>query len=95
MTAGETFRAQVLERWALTGPELVLLDQAAGCLDLIDELEGSELELKERAQELRAQRLTFGRLLTQLALPDGNGGRLASSTSARGRAAAEARWARG
>jgi hypothetical protein len=42
---GATFRAQVLERWSLTDPELVLLDLAASTLDLITELEGSDIAL--------------------------------------------------
>jgi hypothetical protein len=92
-TASDTFRAQVLERWSLTDPELVLLDQAAATLDLIGELEGSEMPLRERARELRAQRLTFARLLSQLALPDGKGGKVASITHQRAKKAAEVRWA--
>lgn len=91
--AGDAFRAQVLERWALTAPELVLLDEAARTLDVIRELEASDLPLRERARELRAQRLTFGRLLSQLALPDGRGGKIASATHQRARKAANARWA--
>ena len=92
-TAGDTFRRQVLARWSLTDPELVVLDQAAGTLDLIEELESSTMPLRERARELRAQRLTFGRLLSQLALPDGEGGKVASLTHQRAKRAAGARWA--
>src|SRR3954470_1158275 len=74
-TAGDTFRRQVVERWRLADPELVVLDQAAGTLDVIEEFAGSDMPLRERARELRAQRLTFGRSLSQLALLDGEGGR--------------------
>lgn len=94
-SAGDTFRGQVVARWNLSDPELVVLDQAAGTLDLIAELEGSDMPLRERARELRAQRLTFGRLLSQLALPDGEGGKVASLTHQRARRAANARWANG
>lgn len=94
MTPGDALYEQVLERWTLSDPELAVLEQAAGTLDLIHELKGSDLPLPERARELRAQRLAFGRLLTQLALPDGKGGRVASSTHSRARKAANARWGR-
>lgn len=89
---GAKFHAQVLERWSLTGPELVLLDQAADTLDLITEIKSSGMALADRARELRAQRLTFARILSQLALPDEVGGRVASTTHTRARAAANARW---
>lgn len=94
MTPADTFYEAVLERWTLSEPELVILEQAASTLALIAELEGSDLPLHLRARELRAQRLAFGRLLSQLSLPDGQGGRVASSTHHRARRAAEARWGR-
>jgi len=92
VTPGESFRAEVLARWKLSGPELVLLAQASGTLDLIAEVESSDLPLADRARELRAQRLTFARLLSQMALPDEAGGRVASTTHTRARKAAAARW---
>jgi hypothetical protein len=93
MTPGAEFRAAVLARWKLTEPEMRLLDQAAGTLDLIAEVEASDMELRDRARELRGQRLAFARLVSQLALPDAKGLPVASITHQRARRAANARWA--
>lgn len=90
---GPDFKAAVLARWELTDPELVILDQAAATLDLIAEVDASALDLADRARELRAQRVTFARLVSQLNLPDEAGGRTASITHARAVKAANARWA--
>ncbi len=92
---GAEFRRQVLDRWKLSDPELVLLDAAAGTLDLLAEIETSDLPLADRAREMRAQRLAFAKILNQLALPDAEGGRVASTTHRRARAAANIRWGNG
>jgi hypothetical protein len=93
MMTGDEFRDLVLARWNLNDPELVLLDQAAGTLDLIAEVEASDLSLADRARELRAQRLAFARLMSQLGLPDEAGKPVASITHQRAKKAAQARWA--
>lgn len=89
---GAQFRKKILARWKLTDPELAILDQAAATLDIIAEVESSGMPLNERARELRAQRIAFGKLINQLALPDEDGGRVASTTHNRARKAANARW---
>jgi hypothetical protein len=93
MTPGSEFRDAVLARWKLTEPEMRLLDQAAGTLDLIAEVEASTMELAAKARELRGQRLALARLISQLALPDEKGLPVASITHQRARKAAQARWA--
>jgi hypothetical protein len=89
---GAEFKAAVLARWNLSDPEQLLLDQAAGTLDLIAEVEASDLDLDVRARELRGQRLAFARLVSQLALPDEDGKPVASITHQRAKKAARARW---
>ncbi|HZO61388.1 MAG TPA: hypothetical protein VFB35_00245 [Gaiellaceae bacterium] len=88
---GADFREAVLSRWELSDPELVVLDQAVATLDLINEVEASGMPLKDRAQELRAQRTVLARLISQLNLPDEAGTPMASSTHARARKAAAVR----
>ncbi len=89
---GDEFRASVLERWELSDPEKVLLDQAASTLDLIAEVEASSMPLADRARELRASRLAFSRLLSQLALPDEDGEPTANIGHEKAKRAARARW---
>lgn len=89
---GAELRAAVLARWSLTDPEMVLLDQATATLDLIAEVEASTMDTDKRARELRGQRLTLARLISQLALPDEAAVPVASITNQRARKAARARW---
>jgi hypothetical protein len=111
-TAGEAFRRDVLSVWELSGPELRLLDQAASTLDVLAELEATvetdgmmvagsagQLVLHPAIAEARQQRLAFGRLVSQIDLPDPDAEGDAGATvwtpeAVRARRAAQARWRR-
>ena len=91
--------------WELRDDELELLRETVRTVDLVETLaaivarDGATVTVKDVIRthpaliELRMQRLVLGKLLGQLALPDEDGSVLPSPASARGRKAAQSRWA--
>lgn len=108
--AGERFRAAVLEVYELTAPELRLLDQAAATLDVIADLDAvvaadgvtstgsaGQVVTHPAVAEARQQRLAFGRIVSQIDLPDlesETGEGVWTPESVKARRAAQARWRR-
>ena len=109
-TPGERFRVAVLDTYELTDPESRILDQASATLDVIADLdaqvaadgtmvEGSQGQpvLNPCIGEARQQRLAFGRLVSQIDLPDPEsetGESVWTPEAVRARRAAQARWRR-
>jgi hypothetical protein len=104
-TAGEKFRAVVLENYELREDEVLLLDQAAATLDTIEALDaallgapltvpGSLGQQREHPllSECRQQRAALARLLKQLELESEAGVTQAGRRSMAGRALARQRW---
>lgn len=109
--AGERFRRAVLDTYELTDPESRILDQAAATLDVVAaleaqvELDGTMVDgsagqpvLNPCIAEARQQRLAFGRLVSQIDLPDPES-ETADPTvwtprAVAARRAAQARWRR-
>jgi hypothetical protein len=102
---GRALWAEVVDVYELTAAELRLLGQACQTLDVIADLEAQVAEdglmadgskgqdvLHPAVAEARHQRVTFGRLLGQLALPDEDGNTIRTPHQLRGRAGARARW---
>ena len=110
--AGERFRAAVLASYELTDVESRILDQAAATLDVIDQLDAvvaadgvtstgsaGQTVAHPAVAEARQQRLAFGRLVSQIDLPDleaeGHAGaNVWTPEAVRARRAAQARWRR-
>ena len=102
---GEAFWRAVVDEWELRPDELQLLVEVARALDTVEMLQrqldadgmtvakGDGTALHPALCELRLQRQTLARALAQLSLPNDDGTVLASPLSARGRRAAESRWA--
>jgi hypothetical protein len=95
---GKAFWDHVTAGFVLSEVECQLLVEACRTLDTVESLEGASRDAEsnsERLQalrEVRQQRLTLGRLLGQLALPDEHGESLPTATSRRASKAARARW---
>ncbi len=104
---GRAFWRSTLTTFELSGVELELLKECARLLDECESLRSAvdrdgvtvcgstgQTRVHPALAELRQHRLALGRLLAQLALPDGEDGHLLSPSQARGRKAAQARWAK-
>jgi hypothetical protein len=103
---GRAFWRSTVRVFELSDVELELLKE---CCRLLDECESlrdavradgttvagstGQTRVHPALGELRQHRLALGRLLAQLALPDEGDERLLSPASARGRKAAQTRWA--
>lgn len=105
---GGAFWTQATTTYELSDSETELLLECCRLLDeveaLNDAIERDGLTVKGHAgqprvhpavTEVRQHRLSLGKLLAQLALPDEDGGTLLSPTQARAKRAASARWTRG
>ena len=96
---GAAFLAHVRATYELSDVEAELAVEVARTLDTVDELDvmaRDAVTVDERlrvAREARQQRIALGRLLGQLSLPDVDGSTVPTPMQARGRRAAEARWA--
>ncbi len=103
--AGGKLWRDVVAAYELTAPELRFLEQAcaaldaAAALDATVEAEGyttagskGQTVIHPAVGEARQQRLAFGRLLAQLALPDPDGGVVKTPQRVRATVAAQARW---
>lgn len=103
---GRGFWQRTVKAFDLSDLELELLAEVCRLLDEVDELRASveaegmtvkgstgQLRVHPAVGELRQHRLALGRLLAQLELPDEEGESLPSPTVARGRKAANRRWA--
>lgn len=87
LTRGQAWAARVREEYVLNASQEITADIAADTIDLIDSLP------PDRAGEARAQRTILLRALSQLALPDEDGGDIVPlSASQRGKRAANIRW---
>lgn len=104
-TAGRALWRDVVKVYELTDLELRLLTEVCATADVIDQLDAVVAEegvvtVGSRDQrvthpavtELRMQRVTFGRLLGQLALPDPDGGVVRTAQQLRAQRAGQARW---
>jgi len=102
---GRKFWRATMSAYELSGVELELLTE---CCRLLDDCEAlrtaverdgtmiagssGQVRVHPGVGELRQHRLALGRLLAQLALPDVDGGALATPRTAAARNAAQVRW---
>ena len=109
-TPGERFRQAVTDAYELTDPEARILEQACATLDVVEALEAQveldgtmvdgsagQLVLHPAIGEARQQRLAFGRLVSQIDLPDPEsetGEGVWTPQAVKARRAAQARWRR-
>ena len=104
-TRGRKFWKAVVAEFELTDVEDELLLEVVRTLDRLDELEdqvksdgtmvagsAGQQVLHPAIGEQRQQRITLGRLLGQLQLPDEDGETLPTPRQVRARQAAESRW---
>lgn len=102
---GRPFWRRVVADFDLSTSELMLLEEACRTLDDLDALREAATHRgrdsrraagQPRAHpalvELRQQRVALGRILSQLALPDGADESLPTLTQVRAKRAADARW---
>lgn len=103
--AGRALWRDVVADYELTAHELRLLEAVCATADAIDALDAvvadegvtatgskGQTVAHPAVAEARQQRLAFGRLLAQLALPDPEGGKVKSPMQLRAQRAAQARW---
>ena len=102
---GRAFWRSTQAMFELSGVEMELLKECARLLDECEALRhavdrdgttvagsSGQLRVHPGVGELRQHRLALGRLLAQLALPDVDGGALATPRTAAARNAAQVRW---
>ena len=102
---GRSFWKVTHREYDLSDGEVELLTEACRTLDAIEALQASvdvegvsvtgsagQVAVHPAVRELRGQRQTLGRLLSQMGLEDADGKAIPSAASLSARKAAEARW---